>query len=223
MTSPDSFPRTPAPDGYARCIPSRFPPVQTFDAVTTADDLEAVMELEGWTNDRLVADRIARLPRHEWVFGIPNSSVVMAAFLHGSPTGLRFTSQWLGAWYAADETLTGVIEVANGLRAQIAAAGMGEISQEYRVYTADLEGHFFDVRGAAPELHDPDGYAASQVFGEEVRGAGGDGIFYDSVRRPGHACVVAYRPSKISAPVQGEHLKVTVPISGKVVVRRLGA
>jgi hypothetical protein len=223
VTSIDSFPEADGPAGYARCIPSRFPPVQTFDAVTTGDDLEAVMELEGWTNDRLVADRLARLPRDEWVYGIPNSSVIMAAFLHGSPTGLRFTSQWLGAWYAADETETGVIEVANGLRNQIAAAGMDEITQEYRVYTADLGGRFVDVRGAAPDLHDPADYGASQDFGEAVRASDRDGILYESVRRAGHACVVAYRPSQISAPVQGEHLRLTVPISGKVIGQRLGA
>lgn len=223
MTSIDSFPEADGPAGYARCIPSRFPPVQTFDAVTTADDLEAVMELEGWTNDRLVADRLARLPRDEWVYGIPNSSVIMAAFLHGSPTGLRFTSQWLGAWYAADEVETGVVEVANGLRNQIAAAGMDEITQEYRAYIADLDGRFVDVRGAAPDLHDPAGYSASQDFGEAVRASDRDGILYESVRRAGHACVVAYRPSQISAPVQGEHLRLTVPISGKVIAQRLGA
>ena len=64
-----------APAGTTRLIPSRFPPIPTFDAVTTPDDLEAVMELEGWTNDRLISPRLARLPRAEWVYGVPNASV----------------------------------------------------------------------------------------------------------------------------------------------------
>ena len=50
-----------------RLIPSRYPPLSAFESVTSADDLEAVMELEGWTNDRLVAERVARLPKAEWV------------------------------------------------------------------------------------------------------------------------------------------------------------
>jgi hypothetical protein len=43
------------------------------------------MDLVGWTNDRLVVDRIARLPQTEWVYGVPNASIVMAAFLHVAP------------------------------------------------------------------------------------------------------------------------------------------
>ena len=33
------------------------------------------MELEGWTNDRLVLERVARLNKADWVFGVPNASV----------------------------------------------------------------------------------------------------------------------------------------------------
>jgi hypothetical protein len=54
------------------------------------------MELVGWTNDRLVADRIARLPQTEWVYGVPNASIVMAAFLHVAPGGMRFNGPELG-------------------------------------------------------------------------------------------------------------------------------
>ena len=101
-----------APAGTTRLIPSRFPPIPTFDAVTTPADLEAVMELEGWTNDRLVSPRLARLPRAEWVYGVPNASVVMAAFLHGSPGGLRFSDASLGAWYGSTHPKTALLEVA---------------------------------------------------------------------------------------------------------------
>jgi len=45
----------PAPHPAFRLIPSRFPPIGLFDTVATAADLRPVMELEGWTNDRLVA------------------------------------------------------------------------------------------------------------------------------------------------------------------------
>ena len=56
-----------APRPAYRLIPSRFPPIGLFDTVATAADLNAVMELVGWTNDRLVTHRIARLPEPEWV------------------------------------------------------------------------------------------------------------------------------------------------------------
>ena len=69
------------------------------------------MELVGWTNDRLVADRIFRLPQTEWVYGVPNASIVMAAFLHVAPGGMRFNGPELGAWYAADDIRTAAAEV----------------------------------------------------------------------------------------------------------------
>ncbi|MFX5684717.1 RES domain-containing protein, partial [Acinetobacter baumannii] len=79
-------------------------------------DLAAVMELTGWTNDRLVAERLARLPEAEWVHGRANASVVMAAFLHGAPGGMRCTGPDLGAWYASAELATAVAEVGHHLR-----------------------------------------------------------------------------------------------------------
>ena len=81
----DAF--APSPRPAHRLFPSQFPPIGLFDTVATAADLVAVMELVGWTNDRLVADRIARLPQTEWAYGIPNASIVMAAFLHVAPGG----------------------------------------------------------------------------------------------------------------------------------------
>ena len=55
----------PSPRPAHRLIPSKFPPIGLFDTVATAADLTAVLELVGWTNDRLVADRIDRLPQSE--------------------------------------------------------------------------------------------------------------------------------------------------------------
>ena len=49
-----------SPQPTYRLIASRFPPIGLFDTIATAADLEPVMELAGWTNDRLVAERIAR-------------------------------------------------------------------------------------------------------------------------------------------------------------------
>ena len=97
-------------------IPSRFPPIGAFDTIATPADLAAVMELEGWTNDRLVAERLARLPETEWVFGVPNASIVMAAFLQAAPSGSRFSGPDLGAWYCGAALNTAIAEVAHHLR-----------------------------------------------------------------------------------------------------------
>lgn len=214
---------SPAPASTTRLIPSRLPPIPAFDAVTTPDDLEAVMELEGWTNDRLVSPRLARLPRAEWVYGVPNASVVMAAFLHGSPGGLRFSDPSLGAWYGSTHPNTALLEVANGLRKEIALSALTQKSETYRQYLADLDGDYVDIFGAHPEYHDPDdaSYPVAQAFGRRVRHDGTlAGIRYESVRHAGHENWVCFRPSLIQNVTQAKHFRIEVPRTGRVVVRQ---
>jgi hypothetical protein len=192
-----------------RLIPSHYPPIGLFDTVATAADLEAVMELAGWTNDRLVPERLYRLPQSEWVHGRPNSSIVLAAFLHVAPGGSRFNGPDLGAWYASDTVRTAAAEVAHHLRREALAREVPEIRRVYRSYVAQLEGMFVDVRGDIA-LHASDSYEASQVFGEAERHAGSDGIVFDSVRHAGGTNAAAFRPSRILDVVQAEHFSITV-------------
>ncbi|MBP2306273.1 RES family NAD+ phosphorylase [Azospirillum melinis] len=207
-----------------RLIPSQFPPIPAFDSVTRPDDLEAVMELEGWTNDRLVQERVARLPREQWVYGVPNASVVMAAFLHAAPAGGRFNSGELGAWYGAWALKTAIAEVAHHLKREAVHRRLPEMRLTYRLYTARLAGDFVDIRNqsaARPELYAAGDYHASQVFGEEVRRAGQvNGIAYDSLRHSGGVNTVAYQPRQILEVTQADHFDVTAPADGAVVARR---
>jgi RES domain len=212
-------------DPTFRLIPSRFPPIGAFETVSSADDLQAVMELEGWTNDRLVKERLARLSRDEWVYGPPNASIVMASFLHAAPTGLRFNGPELGAWYASEAINTAIIEVSHHLRREAHRSGMPEMRSQYRTYSAMLDGAYEDIRGlqaTRPALYAADDYSASQPFGEDIRRTG-DGIVYDSVRHVGGVNVVAYRPRKIRNVTLRDHYELTVPLMGRIVVRRLAA
>ena len=218
---------SPAPQPTHRLIPSQFPPIGLFDTVATASDLEAVMELAGWTNDRLVAERIGRLPEREWVFGRANASIVMAAFLHVAPTGMRFNGPELGAWYAAAEIPAAIAEVGHHLRREAVARNMTAMQRTYRAYSASLAGEYVDIRGLQaerPELYAPDSYAASQAFGEDVRVSGGDGILYDSVRFSGGVNVAAYRPTKVLDVTQTDHFEISVSAAERRIgVRRLKA
>ncbi len=189
----------------------------------SADDLEAVMELEGWTNDRLVAERVARLPHDEWVYGTNNASIVMASFLRAAPSGLRFSGSELGAWCASMAVNTAILEVSHHLRREAHWCGMPEMRVQYRNYSATLDGFYENIRGqqvAHPALYDPVNYAAARAFGETVRRSG-DGIVYDSVRRAGGVNAVAYRPRKIREVTQCEHYELTVPLTGKIIARLL--
>lgn len=226
-----AFPLTQAPRPAHRLIPSQFPPIGLFDTVATAADLGKVMELAGWTNDRLVAERIARLPQAEWVFGRPNSSIVMASFLHVAPGGMRFNGPELGAWYASADIRTAVAEVGHHLRREAASRSLPELRRVYRSYSSRLEGEFIDIRRAhVPEsqgllldrLYDQRDYAHAQSFGEAVRddalhtaeeaerGARPAGVVFDSVRYRGGVNAVAYRPSLVLDIVQSDHFAILV-------------
>ena len=212
---------TAAPQPSHRLIPSQYPPIGLFDTVASAADLEAVLELAGWTNDRLVPIRLHRLPQSEWVHGRTNSSIVLAAFLHVAPNGGRFNGPDLGAWYASAEIRTAAAEVAHHLRREAVARDVPAMTRVYRSYTARLEGAFRDVRGE-PELHDPASHEASQAFGEAERAAGRDGIVFDSVRHRGGVNAAAFRPSKIVDVVQAEHFEISVQApERRIEVRRL--
>jgi len=207
----DRFAEAPRPS--YRLIPSQFPPIGLFETVARAADLEAVMELVGWTNDRLVADRIQRLPEDEWVYGVPNASIVMAAFLHVAPGGMRFNGADLGAWYAADHLKTAAAEVGHHLRRETVARGVATMVRTYRSYSAILIGDYLDIRGEQAlrrDVYDGTSYAASQVLGEEVRSSGGAGILYDSVRLRGGVNIAAHRPRNIRDVAQADHFEITV-------------
>jgi hypothetical protein len=207
-----------APVPAYRLIPSQFPPIGLFDTVATAADLSAVMELAGWTNDRHVAHRIARLPQSEWVYGKANSSIVMAAFLHVAPGGMRFNKGDLGAWYAAVALVTAATEVAHHLRREAVDRGIPQIERVYRSYICTMLGDYLDIRGAkaqSPEVYAPDSYEASQQLGETVRASGGAGILYDSIRHRGGVNVVAHRPRNILNIVQADHFRIVVRAATK--------
>ncbi|WP_288212391.1 RES family NAD+ phosphorylase, partial [uncultured Aeromonas sp.] len=95
-----------------RIIPSRFPPICLYEDVATADELEAVWAVEALTNDRLreEAGELMRVPREDWLVGLPGGSYVMAAFTHLNPEGARFTTGDFGGYYCAPSLDTGIKE-----------------------------------------------------------------------------------------------------------------
>jgi hypothetical protein len=223
MTASD-FPLAAIDQPTHRLIPSRFPPVSAFEDVASADDLAEVMELEGWTNDRLVAERAARLPRSEWAYGRPNASVIMASFLHTPPSGLRFSSGALGAWYGALSVETCIAEVAHHLRREMLRSGAERFVTTYRAYTARIDGAYCDIRNRQnerPDLYSRSDYAGSQAFGEAIRAESGDGILFDSLRHRGGTNLCAYRPSHVQDVTQAGHIELTLRTEDKIVARRL--
>ncbi len=94
-----------------RIVPSRFPPLGLFEAVTDPRDLEAVYQIEAMTNERLreeIGD-ISLVAPEERVSG-PGTTPIMAAFTHLNPEGDRFTNGDYGVFYASLTVETAVAE-----------------------------------------------------------------------------------------------------------------
>lgn len=182
-----------------RLIPTRYPTVGVFDRIASPDDLEALLELEAWTNDRLSTELgiLHVLPRDEWVVGAPMASVVMAAFCHPRPGGSRFSGPGRGAWYAARTLETALAESTYHRTRELAEIGAVETRVQMRLYHADFRAPFADIRPRRAEyepLYQPDRYDDSQRFGRAQLDAGRNGVVYRSVRLDGGQCLACFRP-----------------------------
>jgi hypothetical protein len=185
-----------------RLVASRYPPVGILDAVASPEDLEFMFELEGWTNDRISAELgiLRRLPPSEWVVGRPMATVVMAPFCHPRVTGGRFNGPDRGAWYAGLSLEAAHAEVVYHRTKELAEIGVFETSVQMRLYLADFNGEFTDIRAPLPEYepyHDPLSYTASQALGQVLLENGANGIIYRSVRHPVSECLACFRPALV--------------------------
>ncbi len=194
----------------SRVIPSRYPATGLFDRVAAPDDLAALFELEGWTNDRISTELglLHAIPRDEWVTGQPMASVVMAAFCHPPPGGSRFSSEDRGAWYAARTLTTALAESVFRRTQELREVGAFETRVEMRVYLADFRAAFHDIRPHRRnwvDCYDPDDYAAGQSLGRRLLDAGSNGIVYRSVRDAGGECLACFRPALVRHVRAGGH------------------
>jgi hypothetical protein len=185
-----------------RLIPSRYPAVGLFDQIAAPEDLEAVTELEAWTNDRISNELgiLNIVPRDEWVVGQPMASVVMAAFCHPRPGGGRFSTTDRGAWYAGRTLETSLAESVYHRTRELEEVGQFETHVQMRLYHADFRGTFHDIRVRSRRfapLYDPDSYTASQQFARELLADGSNGIVYRSVRHPEGECIACFRPKLV--------------------------
>jgi RES domain-containing protein len=193
-----------------RLVPSRYPVAGLLDRVAPATDLDALFELEGWTNDRISGEVgvLQTIPRDEWLTGRPLASVVMAAFCHPRHGGSRFSTAERGAWYAARTIETALVESVYHRTAELAEVGGFETRVQMRVYLADFSGRFHDIRSSRrswSSLYDPHDYSASQRFGRTLLDAGSNGVVYRSVRHPGGECLACFRPALVRSVRPGGH------------------
>lgn len=182
-----------------RLIPSKYR--DGGDTVLTriaADaDLGAIFDLDGATNDRLVAEHAPG--QRELLFGLPYARIVNAAFTHPNPLGSRFNGPDRGAWYAAFAIETSQAEVAFHKVRHYAEIDRFDDSVTYDDYLADVGAALHDLRDDArfADCLDPESYVAAQTLAEWVLHDGGLGIVYPSVRHAGGTCLALFRPALV--------------------------
>ncbi len=209
-----------------RLIPSRYPTVGLFDRVAAPDDIDALIELESWTNDRFSTELgiLHVVPHDEWVLGQPMASVIMAAYCHPRAGGARFSGTHRGAWYAARTLDTALAESVHSRTRELAEVGSFETRMQMRLYHADFDAMFHDVRPQRAEyapLHDPDSYAASQAFARRLFADGSNGIVYRSVRHAGGECLACFRPRLVGKVRVAAHYEYVWEGTPEPRVRRL--
>lgn len=199
----------------SRVIPSNHSDPALEDLFDDDQEAGVVFDLDGATNDRLLAenDRNLGINRDELVFRVPNAHIVNAAFTHCRVTGGRFNPSWRGAWYASLDLETAIEEVKWHHK-----QWLREIDYPYDTVTkdqwlADFHGEFHDVRGN-PEfsetyLHpDPSvGYQHGQKLAEEIMQSNGLGIVYPSVRHAGGTNIVCFRPALVDNVQKGSTIR----------------
>jgi RES domain-containing protein len=181
-----------------RLIPSRYPSVGILDTVAAPEDLEAVFELEGWTNDRIGAELglLHNIPREEWVVGRPMATVVMASFCHPRPEGGRFNDGRRGAWYAAFALRTAHAEAVFHRTQELEEiGGWFDTFVQMADYTADFAAQFHDLRDARFARYlAPGTYERSQRLAQELLEQASNGVVYPSVRDRSGTCIACFRP-----------------------------
>ena len=170
--------------------------------------------LEGLTNDRLRDELgdISIVPIGERLAG-PGASPIMAAFTHIGFAS-RFTDGRFGVYYASHSFDGALAEVLHHRTRFLTRTAEPKTQFDLRTYIGRLAAELHDVRGGWPLVHDPNSYVHSQALAKELRGAGGNGIVFDSVRSPSAENVAVFRPSILAATrgkphvTQGSHVRV---------------
>lgn len=229
MVEPADLPSLPqCPVHGHRLVNSKFPPINLFNDVASAEQFEALYTLQALTNPRLQtkAGNLALLPQEEIPFGIPGCSYAVAPFTHVNPEGSRLSDGSFGVLYLADDLDTAIAEVKYHQQAYWQRVeGLRYERFVFRGLVAD-----FDEAGcrdalslpAEHALYHAEDYTASRTLGTALRTAGEPGLRYRSVRRPGATCWGLLTPRHVASIVQTTHLEM-IWNSGLTEVNQLSA
>lgn len=188
-----------------RVIRSIYPPIDLFEDIADPRDWEALVAVEAKTDPRIrdeVGD-LGKVPPNRRVAG-PDSSLVMAPFVHCSPLRPgRFTDGSFGLYCAGDREEVALAEtIHHHARLMAATAEESGWTSDFQALIGSIDRDLHDVDDM-PGARDTNDYAASQELGARLRADGSDGLTWTSVRMPGRRCIAACWPDVVPIPVRG--------------------
>lgn len=199
-----------------RLIPTRFAARQDSVLTGIADDdahLADLFDLDNATNERLRGERglLPGIGIGELVFGVPNASLVNAAYTYAHPQGSRFNGPERGAWYCSFEIETALAEVSFHKSVEYQEIGRFEDSVTYETLLADFTGEFHDLRKDErfTRCLEPSSYVASQRLAERLLEKGSVGVVYPSVRRTRGTNLACFRPAIVGNVRRGTVYRLT--------------
>lgn len=199
----EAFPRTVRLVSTARLRP----PV--LEQLVSADEAEALAEIEGATSERLLAESRGAegIGRDEFLHDVPYANFVNAAFAYWKPREPNRFNAARGAWYAALDVETSMREVAWHMAEFLAQSGRMRGLVDYAEMFASMAGEFVDLRRTPDHpCLDPDpavGYPLGNAVADAARAQGLNGIIYPSVRHSGGTCIAALRPHAVQSVAPG--------------------
>lgn len=220
-------------EGMHRLISSRYSKSGTvLEAVAENDKMLAdIARLDAATNERIQGEvsGLSGISQFELVYGIANSHIVRAAFLHPGPFGSRFNDTTRGAWYAAEEVETSIAEVAYHRSKHLgdiidpdSPSGMpAKDISTYDDWQADFSSSFHALEPARAYAEClqaepvPECYQYSQALARLLLTQRSNGILYPSARRKDSTCLACFRPALVYRPRQAERYEIRLTATGR--------
>ncbi len=195
-----------------RLVNSKFPPIDIFDDVADNEEFEALFRLQSKTNPRLLDEvgHIRLIDPERRPFGIAGCNYALGPFTHINRSGSRFSRGEFGVLYAAETMDTALAETHYHQQRyfQTQVHGLKYDRIVMRGLKLKFSGSLINICSPRIEQYgwyDADDYSAAQTFGDLIKQADRDGVWYDSVRRPGADCYALFSPHLVKSVLQTQH------------------
>ncbi len=194
-----------------RVVSTKYPPISLFDDVSSAEEFDALYELQALTNPRIQNEvgNLALLPKSDIPFGIRGCNYAVAPFVHISPDGSRFSDGQYGILYLADSIETALSEV--HYHQSIYWEKIEGLHYERLVFKAlksEFTGNdFIDLTrfNISDAIYDSDDYSKARQLGKAMKKKNITGFQYFSVRNKDAICWGLLTPMVVKSMIQSSH------------------